>query len=113
MFKSFSDSSRGILKQGRGRCTIHFNGSMNTTLVPKEVADEPVFCGQRDIDQTQNGRNTTLGIFSEMSNWKQVPERVQSFDDLASEVQLTQFTEKKFISYFLLLPGSRTKFDRM
>ena len=99
VFKSISAMSRGFLEQKKGESTIHFNGdSMDTELLLQTINsfcksaqclrsnDELVsstrndrerkgtsqfLCGQQDVDKFENGRNATLGVSSDNSNWKQ------------------------------------------
>ena len=72
--------SRGILKQRKGRRTMHFNGdSMNTELLFQTIQSvnlriygavartSQFLCGQQDVDKFTTGSSTTLGISSNIA----------------------------------------------
>ena len=102
VFKSISALSRGILKHKKGKSTIHFNGDSTNTellfqtihsvnqlsihgavanwchqfgLTEEEKGRANFSANPQDIDKFTTGRNTTLGISSDNSTWKQVCEK--------------------------------------
>ena len=141
VFKSISSLSRGILKQKKGKTSIHFNGdSMNTELLFQTFQS----VNQRSVHGAVTDWCYQFGSTEEEKGWastsvdnkiltklkpqeeqllvspptratgNRMQERVLSFDELAGKIQLTQSCEKKkLISYILMQPGNSTKFDQM
>ena len=98
VFKSISALSRGILKQKKGKSTVHFQWRFDEhrTLVPNDSFGKSAqyvrsrgewkssvrldrgrkgmsqfLRGQQDVDKFTTGRSTTLGISSDSNTWKQ------------------------------------------
>ena len=141
VFKSISSLSRGILKQKKGKTSIHFNGdSMNTELLFQTFES----VNQRSVHGAVTDWCYQFGSTEEEKGWastsvdnkiltklkpqeeqllvsppiraigNRMQERVLGFDELAGKIQLTQSCEKKkLISYILMQPGNSTKFDQM
>ena len=139
VFKSTSVLSRGILKQKKGRCTIHFSGdSMNTELLFQTVHSVSQFslysavanwCYQFAFTEGEKGRVGSLvdnkiltmvepeEVEPSVSPPIQAPgKRMQggalSFQTLEKKIQLAQLCEKPS-SNILWSLGRRTKFDQM
>ena len=98
LFKCINALSRGILKQRKGKNTIHFNGDSTNTgllfqiiisvnqlstygavthwceqfgLTEEEKGRANFLCGHQDVDKFTTRRSTTLGISSDNGTWKQ------------------------------------------
>ena len=134
-FKSISALSRGILKQKTGKTSIHFNrDSMNTELLfqtihsvnqlsvygavvnwcyqlgstEEEKGTSQYSCGQQDFDQLKPEEVQLLVSPPTRATGNRMPERVQSFDELAGKLQLTQLCEKTYFHY-LVAAGKQYK----
>ena len=119
VFKGVSALSRGVLKQKKGKTSIHFRrDSMNTELLFQTVSENQLsingavanwcgstedkgtsnyYVGQQDLDQVETRRSSTLGLSSENSNWKQDARKSQGFEFLTGQIHLTQLCVKTFI----------------
>ena len=130
VFKSISALSRGLLKQKRGKSSIHFTGdSRNTELLFQTVHSVNQlgvygavtdWCYQFGLTEEEKGRASASVDNKILTKLKPeevqllvspptratgntMQERVLSFDELAGKIQLTQLCEK---AYFLHLVAS-------
>ena len=133
--------SRGILKQKKGKTSIHFDGDslehrtlvLNSSFCKKSrVPTEPWRIGVINsvLQKMKRDQRVLLWTTRSWSSWNQkkynswylfrkertenrIPERVQSFDELAGQIQLTPYYLKRLTSNILLQPGNGTKFDQI
>ena len=133
VFKTTSASSCGILKQKKGRCTIHFKGdSMNTELLLQTIhsVNHLSVCGavanwcyQFGLTEEEKGR-VGIPVDNEISTMVE-PEEVEllvspptqapgnrmqgsslSFKTLEKKIQLTQLCEKAFFQHLVITRNS-------
>ena len=135
LFKSISALSRGILKQRKGKNTMHFNGgSMNTELLFQTIhsvnqlsvyAAVSNRCEQFGLTEEEKGRasipvdnkiltmggtrrSDIIGISSDSGTWNRMQEGAMSFQTLERKVQLPQLCEKAYFQY-LVAAGKQHK----